>query len=119
MRFLSVALDPVRGDADELERTILGRVAGVRRLGHQSDCVYDCRNELFLIENDETRRLPLPERREERERAFCDAVCGLICRAPYDYLYFTGLFLTPSFLKIAACAKEKKFSAKVIFEREQ
>ncbi len=118
MDFLYFCFDPLDDKPDEFKQNIAGRAAGVRRLGYRSDYIYYNQNELVYVVKDETKHFSVPDPCYEVNDTICSAVCGIIKENSYDFLYLNGSMLNSKVIKIARCAKEKKFSAKVVFEPE-
>lgn len=116
MNFLYFVFEPVDFESDSFKKNAIGKVSGVKQLGYESDCIYYNQNELLYIVKDEIRRFSLCIGKDGIEKAVGDIVCHIINGTSYDFLYIKGFLLNNEFLRVAQCAKDKKFSAKVIFE---
>lgn len=120
MRFLYAGLEPTDLRPGSLRQNVLSRAAGVRQLGNEADCAYVSGNELaFAGGNGETRRFPLPASAVQREKAAAGIICGLLREKAYRYVYLSGSLVKRSLLAIAACAKERNFGTRVIFELQR
>ncbi len=114
MKFLYVSVEPDQSDL--FFNTILGQILGVRQLGNIAEgaCIHG--NELLYCTKDGITRFPLPISDANREETACRLICDGIEKNQYDFVYLRGFLINKTLLRVAACAKSKKFGAKVIFE---
>ncbi|MDF2632871.1 MAG: hypothetical protein K0Q85_1467 [Caproiciproducens sp.] len=114
MKFLYASVEPDQSDL--LCDKIGSQILGVRQLGNIAEgaCIHG--DELLYCTKDGITRFPLPVSASNREETACRLICDCIEKNQYDYVYLRGFLINRTLLKIASCAKTKKFGAKVIFE---
>ena len=117
MKFLYVGFEPVDPGSADYVQSVLGKMTGVKQLGHAADCICRSRGGLIGVLDGETVFLPSEGPRKDGDLG--RYALDLLKRNAYDTLYFRAFLLDRTFLELSRAAKQLKFSARVIFEPER